>query len=53
MSAHLRSAVTATSLAIPVQRGELALGTWQAVYLVEHRTAPHERRIVVTVLGAS
>lgn len=51
MSAHLRSAVTSTSLSVPITEGRLALGRWQAIYLYEHRTAPHERRIVVTVQG--
>lgn len=51
MSAHLRSAITASSLTIPVEDGRLALGQWQAIYLVEHRTAPKVRRVVVTVFG--
>jgi secondary thiamine-phosphate synthase enzyme len=51
MPGHLRSAVTRTSETIPVSGGRLALGTWQAVYLWEHRTAPHARRLIVTVLG--
>jgi secondary thiamine-phosphate synthase enzyme len=51
MAAHLRSAVTRTSEAIPVVSGELALGRWQALYLVEHRLAPHGRRLVVHVQG--
>ena len=52
MSAHIRSVLTATQLTIPVTRGRLDLGTWQAVYLWEHRSAPHQRRVTVTVLGA-
>lgn len=51
MSAHLRAAVTQTALTIPVRDGRLALGTWQAVYLFEHRTRPHARSFVVTVWG--
>jgi len=51
MPAHVRSALTATSLALPVRDGRLDLGTWQGLYLYEHRRAPHERRISVTVLG--
>lgn len=51
MSAHIKSALTATSLSIPVAEGRLALGTWQGIYLFEHRVAPHERRIVVHVMG--
>lgn len=51
MAAHVRSVLTATSLSIPVSRGRLDLGTWQGVYLWEHRTAPHRRRVSVTVVG--
>lgn len=46
MPAHLRAAVLPTSLSIPVLEGEPALGTWQGVYLFEHRDAPHTRRVV-------
>lgn len=52
MPAHVRSALLETSVTIPVTDGRLALGTWQGLYLYEHRTAPHGRRIVVTVVGA-
>jgi secondary thiamine-phosphate synthase enzyme len=51
MPSHLRSAVTRTCEVVPVHAGRLLLGTWQAIYLWEHRTAPHRRRIVVTVTG--
>ena len=51
MPGHLRSAVTRTSEIVPITDGRLALGTWQAIYLWEHRSAPHTRRLVVTVLG--
>lgn len=51
MPAHLRSTITRTSETIPVTRGHLALGTWQGLYLVEHRTAPHRRRLLVHILG--
>jgi secondary thiamine-phosphate synthase enzyme len=51
MPAHIRSAVTKTSEQIPVSQGRLALGTWQAIYLWEHRRAAHRRRVVVTILG--
>jgi secondary thiamine-phosphate synthase enzyme len=51
MPAHLRAAVTATSLAIPVIGGSLALGTWQGVYLFEHRRAPHRRTLALHLLG--
>jgi secondary thiamine-phosphate synthase enzyme len=52
MPAHVRSVLTQTSIGIPIADGRLALGTWQGLYLWEHRTAPHERRITVTILGA-
>jgi secondary thiamine-phosphate synthase enzyme len=51
MPAHVRSMLTAVNLSIPVTAGRLALGTWQGVYVYEHRTAPHRRRLTVTVLG--
>jgi secondary thiamine-phosphate synthase enzyme len=47
MPAHVKAALTATSIAIPIERGRLALGTWQGIYLWEHRRRPHQRRIVV------
>ena len=51
MPAHIRSAFTRTAETIPVRGGELLLGTWQAIYLWEHRRAPHRRQMVVTVVG--
>jgi secondary thiamine-phosphate synthase enzyme len=51
MPAHIRSALTDVSLAIPVTGGNLALGTWQGVYLFEHRRAPHTRRLVLHLNG--
>ena len=51
MAAHLRSAVTRSSETIPVANGRLSLGTWQGIYLAEHRTVPHRRTLVVHVLG--
>lgn len=51
MPAHIRTILTQNSLAIPVTAGCCALGTWQGVYLWEHRRAPHSRRITVTVQG--
>jgi len=51
MAAHLRSAVTRSSETVPVAGGRLALGTWQGVFLAEHRTAPHRRTLLVHVLG--
>lgn len=51
MSAHGRSMLTDTGLSVPVGGGRLLLGTWQGIYLWEHRTAPHRRKVVVTVVG--
>ena len=51
MAAHARSVLTDASLTVPVGAGRLLLGTWQGVYLWEHRTGPQRRRVVVTVLG--
>ena len=53
MPAHVKTMLTATSLQIPVLGGELALGTWQAVYLIEHRARPHRREIVLQFIGAA
>lgn len=52
MPAHVRTMLTATSLQIPVLDHELALGTWQAIYLIEHRRRPHRREIVLQYVGA-
>lgn len=49
MPAHVRSVLTKADLTLPVSRGQCALGTWQGIYLYEHRRHPHERRIIVTV----
>jgi secondary thiamine-phosphate synthase enzyme len=51
MPAHVRTVLTQTSIGIPIADGRLALGTWQGLYLWEHRTSPHERRLTVTVVG--
>jgi secondary thiamine-phosphate synthase enzyme len=51
MAAHARSVLTTNSLQIPVHEGALMLGTWQGIYLWEHRHAPHQRSVVVSVLG--
>jgi secondary thiamine-phosphate synthase enzyme len=51
MPAHVRSILTQSDLNIPVRDGRCALGTWQGIYLWEHRTAPHSRRVIVTVKG--
>jgi secondary thiamine-phosphate synthase enzyme len=52
MPAHIKTMLTATSLQIPVLKGRLALGTWQAIYLIEHRARPHRREIVLQFIGA-
>ena len=51
MPAHIRTALTHTSLSIPVISGKLALGTWQGIYLFEHRRAPHTREVVLHLIG--
>lgn len=51
MAAHLRTVLSHTSETIPVNNGRMVLGTWQGIYLVEHRTSPHTRKIVVQVMG--
>lgn len=52
MPAHLRTALTQVQLSIPVIDGEPALGTWQGIYLFEHRQRPHEREVALHLLGA-
>ena len=49
MSAHIRAALTAHSLTIPVRNASLALGSWQGIFLFEHRTRPHRRKLVISV----
>jgi len=51
MPAHIRAALTQTQLTIPVTGGLMALGTWQGIYLFEHRASPHRRRVVLHLLG--
>ncbi len=51
MPAHVRTALTAVNLSVPIGNGRLSLGTWQGVYLWEHRLAPHTRRVTVHLLG--
>jgi secondary thiamine-phosphate synthase enzyme len=53
MPAHIKTMLTATSLQIPVLKGKLALGIWQAIYLIEHRTRPHRREIVLQFIGST
>jgi secondary thiamine-phosphate synthase enzyme len=52
MPSHVRAALTAVSLTLPIEAGALALGTWQGIYLFEHRLAPHRRIVTLTVLGS-
>jgi secondary thiamine-phosphate synthase enzyme len=49
MPAHIKAALTQTSLSIPISKGRLVLGTWQGIYLFEHRTSPHMRRVVAHI----
>jgi secondary thiamine-phosphate synthase enzyme len=51
MPAHIKTMLTATSLQIPVVHAELMLGTWQAIYLIEHRVRPHQREVVLQFVG--
>jgi secondary thiamine-phosphate synthase enzyme len=53
MPAHIKTMLTATSLQVPVFDGALALGTWQAIYLIEHRSRPHRREVVLQFIGAT
>jgi secondary thiamine-phosphate synthase enzyme len=51
MPAHIRSALTQTQLSVPARAGRLVLGTWQGIYLFEHRRAPHRRQVAVHLIG--
>jgi len=51
MPSHIRSALTQTSIGIPLVKGRLALGTWQGIYVFEHRAAPHRREVVMQIVG--
>ena len=51
MPGHIRTMLTATSLHVPVLHGKIALGTWQALYLIEHRARPHRREVVLQFIG--
>jgi secondary thiamine-phosphate synthase enzyme len=53
MPAHIKTMLTQTSLHVPVLNGALALGTWQAIYLVEHRSRPHRREVVLQFIGGN
>ena len=51
MTSHIRSTLTQTSLSVPLISGRMALGTWQGLYVFEHRSHPHHRRVVVQLIG--
>jgi secondary thiamine-phosphate synthase enzyme len=51
MPAHIRAALTAVNLSIPIAQGRMALGTWQGIYLWEHRHAPHQRLVTLYLVG--
>ena len=51
MPAHIRTALTTVNLSIPIQKGRLTLGTWQGIYLWEHRLEAHQRRVTVHLIG--
>ena len=51
MASHIRAVLTHSDLSIPLRAGQLALGTWQGIYLWEHRKQPHRRRVVITIHG--
>jgi secondary thiamine-phosphate synthase enzyme len=51
MPAHIRSALTQSQVSVPILEGRMALGTWQDIYLFEHRVSPHQREIVLHILG--
>jgi len=51
MPAHVKASLLGSSLSVPIRDGQLALGTWQGVYLCEHRNNPHRRRLVLTIFG--
>ena len=51
MPAHIKAALTQTQISVPVESGEMVLGTWQGIYLFEHRAAPHRRELVLHLIG--
>ena len=53
MPAHIKSTLTGNSVSVPISNGKLLLGTWQGIYLCEHRKSPHSRKIIVTIYGES
>jgi secondary thiamine-phosphate synthase enzyme len=53
MPAHIKTMLTGASLQVPILNGKLALGTWQAIYLIEHRRRPHRREVVLQFIGSN
>jgi secondary thiamine-phosphate synthase enzyme len=51
MPAHIRAALTLTQISIPVEQGRMALGTWQGIYIFEHRAAPHRRSVLLHLIA--
>jgi secondary thiamine-phosphate synthase enzyme len=51
MPAHIKSALTQTQLTVPITDGRLQLGTWQGIFLLEHRASPHDRALILTLIG--
>jgi secondary thiamine-phosphate synthase enzyme len=51
MPSHIRMALTRTSEAVPIMDGKMQLGTWQGIFLFEHRRVPHRRKIAITIIG--
>jgi len=51
MPSHIKAMLTSVSLSVPVRNGAMTLGTWQGLYLIEHRTAPHRRSVVLSYIG--
>ena len=51
MPSHIRAALTQTSIGIPLHKGRLAMGTWQRIYVFEHRDAPHRREVALHIIG--
>jgi secondary thiamine-phosphate synthase enzyme len=51
MPAHIRAALTLTQLSVPIEQGRMALGTWQGIYVFEHRAAPHRRSVLLHLIG--
>ncbi len=53
MPSHIKAMLTSVSLSVPVRDGAMTLGTWQGIYLIEHRAAPHQRTVVLSFIGSA